>query len=376
MDFDLSDEQVMLRDSVTRFLDGAYSVERRSRAAASPLGYDAAVWRSFAEAGWIGLPLSEEVGGIGGGAVDTMVMMECLGASAVIEPYLASALLAGRLLDALGSAQQRQHWLPAVIAGEKTLALAFAEPDGRYEIASVRTRARAVEDGYVLSGRKTLVLNGARADAVLVVARTAGTEFSPAGLSVFLVGADRVTVAQDCRNVDGSHAADLVFDDVRLPPQALVGAEGQAFGALEAAIDFATLAVAAGAVGAMQVVNATTVDYLKTREQFGTVIGRFQALQHRVVDMTMALELARSLVMVAAIKIDENAPDAAALVSAAKSQVGRAGRFIGKNAVQLHGGIGVSQEYALGHYFKYLLASDILLGDSSYHAARFKAAAG
>ncbi len=376
MDFDLSDEQVMLRDSVTRFLDGAYSAERRSRAAASPLGYDAAVWRSFAEAGWIGLPLSEEVGGIGGGAVDTMVMMECLGASAVIEPYLASALLAGRLLDALGSAQQRQHWLPAVIAGEKTLALAFAEPEGRYEIASVRTRARAVEDGYVLSGRKTLVLNGARADAVLVVARTAGTEFSPAGLSVFLVGADRVTVAQDCRNVDGSHAADLVFDDVRLPPQALVGAEGQAFGALEAAIDFATLAVAAGAVGAMQVVNATTVDYLKTREQFGTVIGRFQALQHRVVDMTMALELARSLVMVAAIKIDENAPDAAALVSAAKSQVGRAGRFIGKNAVQLHGGIGVSQEYALGHYFKYLLASDILLGDSSYHAARFKAAAG
>lgn len=376
MDFDLSDEQVMLRDSVTRFLDGAYSAERRSRAAASPLGYDAAVWRSFAEAGWIGLPLSEEVGGIGGGAVDTMVMMECLGASAVIEPYLASALLAGRLLDALGSAQQRQDWLPAVIAGEKTLALAFAEPDGRYEIASVRTRARAVEDGYVLSGRKTLVLNGARADAVLVVARTAGTEFSPAGLSVFLVGADRVTVAQDCRNVDGSHAADLVFDDVRLPPQALVGAEGQAFGALEAAIDFATLAVAAGAVGAMQVVNATTVDYLKTREQFGTVIGRFQALQHRVVDMTMALELARSLVMVAAIKIDENAPDAAALVSAAKSQVGRAGRFIGKNAVQLHGGIGVSQEYALGHYFKYLLASDILLGDSSYHAARFKAAAG
>lgn len=376
MDFDLSDEQVMLRDSVTRFLDGAYSAERRSRAAASPLGYDAAVWRSFAEAGWIGLPLSEEVGGIGGGAVDTMVMMECLGASAVIEPYLASALLAGRLLDALGSAQQRQHWLPAVIAGEKTLALAFAEPEGRYEIASVRTRARAVEDGYVLSGRKTLVLNGARADAVLVVARTAGTEFSPTGLSVFLVGADRVTVAQDCRNVDGSHAADLVFDDVRLPPQALVGAEGQAFGALEAAIDFATLAVAAGAVGAMQVVNATTVDYLKTREQFGTVIGRFQALQHRVVDMTMALELARSLVMVAAIKIDENAPDAAALVSAAKSQVGRAGRFIGKNAVQLHGGIGVSQEYALGHYFKYLLASDILLGDSSYHAARFKAAAG
>lgn len=376
MDFDLSDEQVMLRDSVTRFLDSAYSAERRSRAAASPLGYDAAVWRSFAEAGWIGLPLSEEVGGIGGGAVDIMVMMECLGASAVIEPYLASALLAGRLLDALGSAQQRQHWLPAVIAGEKTLALAFAEPEGRYEIASVRTRARAVEDGYVLSGRKTLVLNGARADAVLVVARTAGTEFSPAGLSVFLVGADRVTVAQDCRNVDGSHAADLVFDDVRLPPQALVGAEGQAFGALEAAIDFATLAVAAGAVGAMQVVNATTVDYLKTREQFGTVIGRFQALQHRVVDMTMALELARSLVMVAAIKIDENAPDAAALVSAAKSQVGRAGRFIGKNAVQLHGGIGVSQEYALGHYFKYLLASDILLGDSSYHAARFKAAAG
>lgn len=376
MDFDLSDEQVMLRDSVTRFLDGAYSAERRSRAAASPLGYDAAVWRSFAEAGWIGLPLSEEVGGIGGGAVDIMVMMECLGASAVIEPYLASALLAGRLLDALGSAQQRQHWLPAVIAGEKTLALAFAEPEGRYEIASVRTRARAVEDGYVLSGRKTLVLNGARADAVLVVARTAGTEFSPAGLSIFLVGADRVTVAQDCRNVDGSHAADLVFDDVRLPPQALVGAEGQAFGALEAAIDFATLAVAAGAVGAMQVVNATTVDYLKTREQFGTVIGRFQALQHRVVDMTMALELARSLVMVAAIKIDENAPDAAALVSAAKSQVGRAGRFIGKNAVQLHGGIGVSQEYALGHYFKYLLASDILLGDSSYHAARFKAAAG
>lgn len=375
MDFDLSDEQVMLRDSVTRFLQAEYSAERRRRAAASSLGYDAAIWKSFAGAGWIGLPLSEDVGGIGGGAVDTMVMMECLGASAVIEPYLASAVLAGRLLDALGSAQQRQEWLPAVIAGEKTLALAFAEPDGRYEIASVRTTARAVEGGYALSGRKTLVLNGARADAVLVVARTAGTEFSPSGLSLFLVGAHQVTVAQDCRNVDGSHAADLVFDDVRLAQQALVGTAGEAFGALAAAIDFATLAVAAGAIGAMQAVNATTVDYLKTREQFGAVIGTFQALQHRVVDMTMALELARSLVMVAAIKTDENAPDAPALVSAAKSQVGRSGRFIGKNAVQLHGGIGVSQEYALGHYFKYLLASDLLLGDSSHHAARFKAAA-
>lgn len=375
MDFDLSDEQVMLRDSVTRFLQAEYSAERRRRAAASSLGYDAAIWKSFAGAGWIGLPLSEDVGGIGGGAVDTMVMMECLGASAVIEPYLASAVLAGRLLDALGSAQQRQDWLPAVVAGEKTLALAFAEPDGRYEIASVRTTARAVEGGYALSGRKTLVLNGARADAVLVVARTAGTEFSPSGLSLFLVGADQVTVAQDCRNVDGSHAADLVFDDVRLEPQALVGTAGEAFGPLAAAIDFATLAVAAGAIGAMQAVNATTVDYLKTREQFGAVIGTFQALQHRVVDMTMALELARSLVMVAAIKTDENAPDAPALVSAAKSQVGRSGRFIGKNAVQLHGGIGVSQEYALGHYFKYLLASDLLLGDSAHHAARFKAAA-
>lgn len=375
MDFDLSDEQVMLRDSVTRFLQAEYSAERRRRAAASSLGYDAAIWKSFAGAGWIGLPLSEDVGGIGGGAVDTMVMMECLGASAVIEPYLASAVLAGRLLDALGSAQQRQDWLPAVVAGEKTLALAFAEPDGRYEIASVRTTARAVEGGYALSGRKTLVLNGARADAVLVVARTAGTEFSPSGLSLFLVGADQVTVAQDCRNVDGSHAADLVFDDVRLAQQALVGTAGEAFGPLAAAIDFATLAVAAGAIGAMQAVNATTVDYLKTREQFGAVIGTFQALQHRVVDMTMALELARSLVMVAAIKTDENAPDAPALVSAAKSQVGRSGRFIGKNAVQLHGGIGVSQEYALGHYFKYLLASDLLLGDSSHHAARFKAAA-
>lgn len=374
MDFDLSDEQVMLRDSVTRFLGDEYSAERRSRAAASPLGYDAAVWKSFADGGWLGLALSEDVGGFGGGAVDTMVMMEALGGAAVVEPYLACAVLAGRLLDALGSAAQRQQWLPPLIAGDKTLALAFAEPEARYEIASVRTRARAAGRGYVLSGRKTLVLNGAGADAVLVVARTQGAEFDTSGLSVFLVARDQVTVAQDCRNVDGSHAADLVFEDVELPAEALVGPEGQAFGALAAAIDFATLAVTAGAVGAMQTVNATTVDYLRTREQFGSPIGRFQALQHRVVDMTMALELAKSLVMVAAIKTDEKAADAAALVSAAKSQTGRAGRFIGKNAVQLHGGIGVSQEYALGHYFKYLLASDILLGDSSYHAARFRAA--
>lgn len=371
MDFDLSDDQVMLRESAARFLKSEYTAERRMKAIHSSHGHDKEMWVRFAEFGWLGLPLSEDVGGLGGGAVDLMVLMECFGEALVVEPYLGSIILAGRLLDAAGSVEQRQRLLPDVVAGKKTLALAFAEPESRFSLNIVRTVAKQDGDGFVITGRKTMVLNGAAADHVLVLARTAGDIEDRNGLSLFLVDATAGATTLDYRNVDGTGAADIVFDNLRVGSDALVGTLGEALPHVEETIAFATLAVAARAVGSMDATNRITTDYLKTRKQFGAPIGSFQALQHRMVDMIMAFELAKSLVIAAAIKMQENAGDRLKFISAAKYECGRAGKFIGKNAVQLHGGIGVSQEYVIGHYFKHLLADDILLGDSSYHAGRY-----
>lgn len=371
MDFDLSDDQVMLRESAARFLKSEYTAERRMKAIRSSHGHDKEMWARFAEFGWLGLPLSEEVGGLGGGAVDLMVLMECFGEALVVEPYLGSIILAGRLLDAVGSMDQRQRLLPDVVAGKKTLALAFAEPESRFSLNVVRTVAKQDGDGFVITGRKTMVLNGAAADHVVVLARTAGDIEDRNGLSLFLVDAAAGATTLDYRNVDGTGAADIIFDNLRVGSDALVGKLGEALPYVEETIAFATLAVAARAVGSMDATNRITTDYLKTRKQFGAPIGSFQALQHRMVDMIMAFELAKSVVIAAAIKMHENADDRMKFISVAKYETGRAGKFIGKNAVQLHGGIGVSQEYVIGHYFKHLLADDILLGDSSYHAGRY-----
>lgn len=375
MDFDLNDDQVMLRESAARFLKSEYTAERRMKAIHSSHGHDKEMWGRFAEFGWLGLPLSEDVGGLGGSPVDLMVLMECFGEALVVEPYLGSIILAGRLLDAAGSGDQRQRLLPDVVAGKKTLALAFAEPESRFSLNVVRTVAKQDGDGFVITGRKAMVLNGAAADHMLVLTRTEGDIEDRNGLSLFLVDAAAGATTLEYRNVDGTGAADIIFDNLRVGGDALVGKLGEALPHVEETIAFATLAVAARAVGSMDATNRITTDYLKTRKQFGAPIGSFQALQHRMVDMIMAFELAKSVVIAAAIKMQENADDRLKFISAAKYECGRAGKFIGKNAVQLHGGIGVSQEYVIGHYFKHLLADDILFGDSSYHAGRYSSLA-
>ena len=371
MHFDLSAEQTLLQESASRFLTDTYDIAARTAAIGTPRGYSSDMWRRFADFGWLGLPLSEDVGGFGGGAIDVMILMECLGGALVVEPYLGAIVLAGRLLDRTGSPAQRQRVLPDLIRGEKTLALAHAEPQARYDLASVRTTAVTDGDTFCINGTKTMVLNGA-ADALLVLARCHGAENDPAGLSLFLVDASERISVHAYRTVDGMRAADLVFDDVVVDGSALVGDLGQAFAAVDEAVTFASLAVAAESVGVMEAANRTTIDYLKMREQFSVKLATFQALQHRVVDMTMAAELARSLVIAAAIKMHEQAMDRTRAVAAAKYECGKAGRFIGKNAVQLHGGMGMSHDYIVGHYLKRLLTTDMLFGDQIHQCKRYE----
>lgn len=372
MHFDLSAEQTLLKESATRFLADTYDIATRTAAIGASRGYSSDMWRRFAEFGWLGLPLSEDVGGFGGGAIDAMVLMECLGGALVVEPYLGAIVLAGRLLDRAGSPAQRQRVLPDLIRGAKMLAFAHAESQARYDLASVRTTAVPDGDTFRINGTKTMVLNGT-ADTLLVLTRSHGAETDRAGLSLFLVETgDRIS-AHEYRTVDGMRAADLMFDDVVVDRGALVGELGQAFAAVDEAVTFATLAVAAESVGVMEAANRITIDYLRTREQFGVRLATFQALQHRVVDMAMAAELARSLVIAAAIQLQEGAPDHARMVAAAKYECGKSGRFIGKNAVQLHGGMGMSQEYVIGHYFKRLIAADVMFGDQTYQGKRYAA---
>jgi len=376
MDFDLNDDQTMLGETASRFLRSEYTAERRMKAISSKAGHDPEIWSRFAEFGWLGLPISEEAGGLGGGAVDMMVLMETFGEALVAEPYLGSVALAACLLDSAGSREQRVAILPLVAEGKATLAFAFAEPESRFELDMVRTTAERAGDGFVLNGRKTMALNGAAAEHLIVLARTSGEAKSRSGLSLFLLDRPAGMRVSEYRNVDGMRAADIVLDDVRVGSDALVGDLGDAFSHVEEAVAFATLALSASAVGAMAAANRITADYLKTRKQFGVAISTFQALQHRVVDMVMAHELAKSLVIAAAIKMQEKSEDRLRFVSAAKYQCGKSGRFIGKNAVQLHGGIGVSQEYVIGHYLKLLAASDILFGDTTFHGQALAQAKG
>lgn len=374
MDFDLDDHQVMLGDAAARFLREEYSPVRRMAAIRSEAGHDPDIWARFAEFGWLGLPISEEMGGLDGGAIDIMVLMEAFGAALVAEPYVGSVVLAGRLLDAVGNTAQRKRILPDLVAGKHILAFAHAEPEGRFALHRVATTARPVDGGYVITGHKTMVLDGAGADSLLVLARTDGAIDARDGLSLFLINRQAGFQAVPYRNVDGFRTADLVFDNIHVEADALVGTAGAALIPVEEAMAVATLATCASMVGAMGACNRITIDYLKTREQFGVAIGTFQALQHRVVDMTMAYELAKSLMIAAAIKMQEQAPDRLAMVSAAKARCGQSGHFVGTNAVQLHGGIGMSEEYVIGHYLKHLVASDIRFGNAGWHRARATAA--
>jgi pimeloyl-CoA dehydrogenase small subunit len=378
MNFDLDDEQRMLKDSVDRLIGDAYGAfEQRQARRQGPRGWDEAVWRGFAEMGLTALPFAEEDGGFGGGPVETAIVMEAIGRGLALEPYLATVVLAGSVLRLAGSAAQRARLVPHIAAGTATLAFAHSERQARYDLHDVATSAVPTAGGFVLDGLKTAVLHGDGADWLVVGARTAGGRRDRDGITLFLVdpAAPGVTV-QGYPTQDGLRAAEIAFSGVQLPAEAVIGTIGAALPVIEAVADIAIAALAAEAVGAMDALHALTVDYLKTRQQFGVAIGSFQSLQHKAVDMMIALEQARSMALYAAMMLDADPAERRTALSAVKLQVNRSARLVGQMAIQLHGGIGLTMEYKAGHLFKRLSMIELLFGDADHHLRALSDAGG
>jgi alkylation response protein AidB-like acyl-CoA dehydrogenase len=373
MDFTLDETQAMLADSVDRFIAGDYDFETRQRIAASDSGYSLDVWRKFAELGWLALPFPERDGGFDGGPLETMILMQAFGRGLVVEPYLANVVLAGGILRRLANHRQREAWLIPLISGELQTALAFVEPQARYELADVATKARPDGTGWRLSGTKGVVLNGGNAELLIVPARTDGGRRDADGITLFAVDAAAEGIAvRRYPTVDGAQAAEIVLDDVRAEADALLGDVGRGLEALEAAVEDATLAVCAEAVGIMQTLTEKTVAYSKSRIQFGVPIGSFQALQHRMVDMLTACEQSYSLLLWATSK-HAGGGDSRRAVSSMKYQVGTAGRQVGQEAVQIHGAMGVTWELDVAHYFKRLTTIGQIFGNADWHLDRVAA---
>ncbi len=375
MDFAFSEEQTLLQDSVTRFIQNDYGFAARQKIVKEEDGFSGSNWRTFAELGWLGVPFAEVDGGFGGGAIESMIMLEQFGKGLVVEPYLATVVLAGGALKVAGSAAQKQKYLAGIVDGSLQGALAYVEPQGRFNLADLKTTATRAGDGFVLNGYKAVVLNGPAADFLVVSARSAGGQRDSNGVSLFIVDAGAAGLSRrDYPTVDALRASEITFDNVRVGADALLGELDGGLPALEQVIDEGILAVGSEAVGAMEVLYKATVEYCKTREQFGQPIGKFQVLQHRMVDMFMEHEQSKSLMYMAAMRLDEGyGPEAQKAVSAFKVQVGKSGRFVGQNAIQLHGGMGMTEDLSVGHYFKRLTTIDTLFGNVDHHLKRFGA---
>jgi alkylation response protein AidB-like acyl-CoA dehydrogenase len=372
MNFDLSEEQQMLVDSIGKFLKNDYDFEVRRKLAKSELGFSRDNWKTYAELGWLSVPFSADNGGFGGSTVDLMLMHEQFGKAMVVEPLIPTLILGGRLIELLGSAQQKEVLLSAVIQGELQLALASNERIARNNPAIVGTTATAAGSDYVLNGEKIVVLNGAAADKLLVTARTSGAVDAADGISVFVVDANAPGIERTgYATVDGLRAADIRFTHVKVSAANLLGTAGAALEAVETVLDEATLALCAEAVGAMEVMYKTTVEYCKTRKQFGMPIGKFQVLQFRMVDMFIAHEQSKSMIYMAALRALEGRDAARKAISAAKVQIGKASRKVGQEAIQLHGGMGMTDELNVGYYFKRVTAFDALFGNVDYHLERY-----
>ena len=372
MDFDLSEEQRLLKDSVDRLLNDSYDFESRKKYGAEKGGWSRSVWAKLAEQGLLGLPFSEDDGGFGAGAVETMIVMEALGKALLLEPYLATVVLGGGFLHRGGSAEQKAAHIPGIIDGSKTFAFAQLEKNSRYDLNDVATSAKKKGDGWVIDGEKFVVLNGESADTLVVTARTKGGQRDTAGIGVFLVPGNAKGVSKKgYPTQDGLHAADITFTGVEVGADAAIGDPENGLPLIEQVVDDARIAMCAEAVGAMDESLKSTVEYLKTRTQFGVPIGSFQVLQHRAADMFVAVEQARSMSMYATMAADFDDPkERANAVAAAKVQIGRSGKFVGQQAIQLHGGIGMTMEAKIGHYFKRLTMIENTFGDSDYHLRR------
>ena len=375
MNFDYTNEQQILKDSVERFVRDNYDLDKRNALVSKDPGWSEDHWRQYAELGWLGLPFSEEDGGFGGTTVETMLLMEEFGKGLVVEPYMATVVLAGGVLRRAASKAQKQKLIPGIVDGSLHLALGYAEEQARFDLHDVVTSARADGDGYVLNGTKSVVLNAATADFVIVSARTSGGQIDTGGITLFLVPTDTDGAKREnYPTVDGLRASEFILTDVRVDNDAIVGELDQGYPVLLDAISDGILAVAAEAVGAMEVLYKDTVEYTQQREQFGHPLSDFQALQHRMVDMFVEHEQCKSQLFRATMEAAQHAPDTDKDVHALKALIGKAGTFVGENAVQLHGGMGMTEELRVGHYFKRLLVIDTQFGNSDYHLEQFVAA--
>ncbi|MGL5165649.1 MAG: pimeloyl-CoA dehydrogenase small subunit [Afipia sp.] len=372
MDFDLSEEQRLLKDSVDGLLADSYDFDQRKKYAKEKGGWSKTVWNKLAEQGLLGLPFPEADGGFGAGAVETAIVMEALGKALVLEPYLSTVILGGGFLRHGGSAAQKAAHVPAIIDGSKTLAFAQLEKNSRYNLADVTTTAKKKGNSWVIDGEKFVVLHGETADTLIVTARTKGGQRDRNGIGVFLVPANAkgVTV-KGYATQDGMRAADIRFEGVEVGADAAIGDPENGLPLIERVVDEARIAMCAEAVGAMDESLKSTVEYLKTRKQFGVAIGQFQTLQHRAADMFVALEQARSMSMFATMASDiEDAKERAQAVAAAKVQIGKSLKFVGQQSIQLHGGVGMTMELKIGHYFKRLTMIESTFGDTDYHLRR------
>jgi len=372
MDFEYSDEQKLLAETLRKFLNTGYSFDARAKIMAGPTGYSEDVWAVLAEMGILSVPFDAEHGGFGGTTVDMMVVMEALGEFLVVEPYLAT-ILGGRFVARGGSAAQQERILPALIQGKLKMAFAQTERGARWDLRHVSTGAAKAGAGYVLDGDKAIVLHGGAADVLVVSARTSGGEHDASGISLFLVerGAPGVKVSE-YRTLDNLRVADVKLAGVRVGPDALLGREGRGFELADEIVDYATALVCAEAVGAIKYAHDATLEYLKTRRQFGVPIGTFQALQHRMVDILISYEQARSIACLACVKVDAtDADERRRAVSAAKIKIADACRHVSQEAVQLHGGMGMTEELKISHTFRRLTSIAQAFGDADHHLERF-----
>jgi pimeloyl-CoA dehydrogenase small subunit len=372
MDFEFTDEQRLLRDSVDRLLADHYGFAQRRGYLAEPEGWSSALWSRYAEQGLLGLPFAEEHGGFGGGAIDVMLVMEAFGRVLALEPYLATVVLGGTALRLAGNAAQQSAILPQVAEGHMTLAFAHGERQARYDLTDVLTTAKPTARGWVLDGAKSVVAHGDGADRLIVSARIAGEREDPEGIGLFLVDAKANGVARRAYPMrDGTRAAEIALNGVEVARDDVLGEPGNALAVIERVVEAGIAATSAEAVGAMEAMHAMTLEYLKTRQQFGKPIGQNQVLQHRSAEMLIALEQGRSMAMLAAMMIDEPDPEERAHnIAMAKVGVGQASRFVAQNAVQLHGGIGMTEEYAVGHYFRRVMVVEHMFGDPAHHLSR------
>jgi pimeloyl-CoA dehydrogenase small subunit len=372
MDFDLSEEQRLLRDSVERLLVDHYGFDKRRSYLAEPAGWSRGLWAQYAELGLLGLSFPEDYGGFGGGPIEVMLVMEAFGRVLALEPYLATVVLSGTALRLAGSEAQKAAMLPRVAKGDVILAFAHGERQARYDMTDVLTTAKPKGGGWVLDGAKSVVPHGDSAQRLVVSARTSGERDDPAGITLFIVDAAANGLARRAYPMrDGTRAAEISLSQVEVGKDDVLGEVGAAFPVIERIVEAGIAATAAEAVGAMETMQAMTLEYLKTRTQFGRPIGQNQVLQHRATEMLMELERGRSMAMLAAMMVDEPDPaERAHNIAMAKVGVGQASKFVSQNAIQLHGGIGMTEEYAVGHYFRRCMVIEHTFGDTAHHLSR------